>query len=176
MVRTAWAILAVLMSVLLPAAAATHVALQGIDDQIVVPDHSSLVFERFDKDNITVHFTGKTELAGTYYYGAQAIDDGSNSMSVYFRPDRTSMVRLPAFRDHGRPDDIFVTNPAAFVRAVLPRMKTRPTKSYASGHVTIIVDRFEASIECDAPNFSARFVSVVAPAPMRMAQMPDSGC
>ncbi|MFL5237147.1 MAG: hypothetical protein ACJ8EL_06010 [Rhizomicrobium sp.] len=43
--------------------------------------------------------------------------------------------------------------------------------------MTIIADDYKTTIECDAANFSARFVSVVKP-PIRVAAAPTSeeGC
>ena len=170
-------LLTVFIAVQSAGAAAHHIALPGIEDSIVIPDGSPLVFKSFDKDAITVHFSGSVTLSGTYYSGNNVYDDASSDKAVYFKPDRASMARLPYFHVHGRPDDIFVMNPIAFARAVVLH-GTVPRKSapYATGQVTIVVDRFEASIECDAPSFSARFVSVVKPAPVRMAAMPDTGC
>lgn len=75
---------------------------------------------------------------------------------------------------------IVITNGAAFARAVLTKSQrsrlTRKGATYASGNATIVVDRFEASIECDAPNFTARFVSVVRPDRIALTAAPDIGC
>lgn len=168
-------VLAALLAV--QSGAATHVALPSIQESIVIPDGSSLAFRSFDKDNIAVHFSGRIELSGIYFYGDNVFDSPDNGKAVYFKPDRASMARLPYFIQRGRPDDIFLSNPAAFARAVVPHgMTMRKAAPYATGHITIIVDRFEASIECDAPNYTARFVSVVKPAPVRFAAIPDIGC
>jgi len=179
MSRARWIapILAALLAVQSAGGAATHVALPSIQESIIIPGGSPLTFKSFDKDAITAHFAGQIQLSGTYYYGNLVYQDASNDKAAYFRPDAASMARLPYFKEHGRPDDIFLSNPAAFERAVVPSgTKMRKSAPYATGHITIIVDQFEASIECDAPNFSARFVSIVTPAPVRMAAMPDTGC
>ncbi len=178
MARLVASVLAALLAVSSAGAAPTRVALPGFDESVVIPDGSPLAFQSFDKDSITVRFTGSIRLSGTYYYGSNVYEDATSDKAVYFKPNRASLERLPSFRQHGRPDDIFVTNPEAFRRAVVQSGDPPPRKSapYATGHITIVVDRFEASIECDAPNFSARFVSVVKPAPVRFAAMPDTGC
>ena len=48
---------------------------------------------------------------------------------------------------------------------------------YLSGHVDIWVDKFEAIVECDAPNFDAHFLRIAQP-PKRLAaaNVPDGGC
>jgi hypothetical protein len=177
MIRLLASFLAALLTAQTAGAAATHVALPSIQESIVIPDGSTLAFKSFDKAAITVHFAGQVQLSGTYYFGNNVYEDASSGQAAYFKPDPASMARLPYFKERGRPDDIFLSNPAAFQRAVV-RHGTVPRKStpYATGHITIIVDRFEASIECDAPSFPARFVSVVKPAPVRMAATPDTGC
>jgi hypothetical protein len=151
-------------------------------DTILVPAESTLHFHAFDQDG-TAKFDGPIEMSGTYYYGANAIDDGqAPEMTLYFMPDKATAAHLPRFKTRGQPDEIYLSNAEAFTREVIPRdqlmrvSKSRSAK-YISGHIDIWVDRFEAGIECDAPFFNAHFLSVAHKSMMlAMADLPDVGC
>jgi hypothetical protein len=150
-------------------------------DTILIPDHSSLHFRAFGPEN-AVEFDGPIELTGTWYFGDNPYNDTNTpDLSLYFVPDKASLARLPRFATRGQPGDIFLTNPAAFLDAVVSREDRAKVQKkgakYLSGKIDIWVDKFEAGIECDAPYFNARFLRVAKP-PLRMALtgMPDEGC
>lgn len=150
-------------------------------DSIVIPAGSTLRFQQFDRDG-TAKFAGSAVLSGTYYYGANAMEDGTaGEPTVYFVPDETTKARLPYFRERGAPAEIYISNPKAFVKAAIPRQRVagfvaNRTK-YLSGKIDIRVDQFEAGIECDAPFFNARFAALAHP-PLKvaLADLPDAGC
>jgi hypothetical protein len=145
-------------------------------DTVVVPDGTGLRFRKFDDTNQAI-FTGRLTLTGTYYYGPSAIDDGTNSLMLYFRPDKASAARIPYLKIRGRPDDMVLTNDAAFARAALSREGlARVKKSYATGTITVTIDTISAGVVCDGPSWTARFVSAKKPVEVKFGPMPDTGC
>jgi len=94
-------------------AAPVSVPLPDKADIVIVPDGSGLKFRKFDDMSQAV-FTGQLTLSGTYYYGPNAIDDGTNSLTLYFRPDKPSAARMPYLKSRGKPEDMVLTNDAAF--------------------------------------------------------------
>jgi hypothetical protein len=127
-------------------------------------------------------FQGKIALSGTYYYGANAMQGGTaGEPTLYFVPDRPTKAQRPSFRERGTPAEIYISNPNTFIRAAVPQQ--RPSQlvpnrgKYLSGKIDIWVDHFEAGIECDAPFFNARFVSVARRTlKIALATLPDVGC
>lgn len=157
-------------------AAPVSIALPDKADTVIVPDGSGLRFKKFDEDSQAV-FTGQLTLSGVFYYGPNAIDDGTNSLTLYFRPDKASAARMPYLKSRGKPDDMVLTNDTAFAHAVLSRDGlARVKKSYATGTITVTVDTVSAGIVCDGASWTARFVSVVKPVPVKFGPMPESGC
>jgi len=159
----------------------TTIAIPENGDAIILPPGSALHFRAFGAEH-AVEFAGPIELTGTYYYGDNQYNDtGTPDLSLYFVPDKASLARLPHFKLRGQPGDIYLTNPAAFLDAVIPKDRRAAVQKkgakYLSGKVDIWVDQFEAGIECDAPYFNARFLRVAQP-PLRVAltNMPDEGC
>lgn len=159
----------------------TTIAIPENGDAIILPPGSALHFRAFGAEH-AVEFAGPIELTGTYYYGDNQYNDtGTPDLSLYFVPDKASLARLPHFKLRGQPGDIYLTNPAAFLDAVIPKDQRAAVQKkgakYLSGKVDIWVDQFEAGIECDAPYFNARFLRVAQP-PLRVAltNMPDEGC
>ncbi len=133
-------------------------------DAIVVPQDGPLVFERFvDRD--TARFRGRFLLAGTWYYGDRGMaDDPVATLELNFVPDAAVAKHLPHWRDRGGPSRILITNGAAFAgdavgkETIAALVKHRERK--VSGRAAIWVDRFEATIQCDTPLYSARFLAV----------------
>jgi hypothetical protein len=144
-------------------------------DSIVLPDNSTLRFRAFDTEG-TAKFDGAVELSGTYYYGDTELDDDTKETALYLKPDAVTKARLPHFKTRGFPDFIYLSNSAAFAKAVIAKASIKKGK-VVSGKIDIMADRAEAGIQCDTPYFNARFVSVAHP-PMRVANtdMPDVDC
>lgn len=144
---------------------------------IIIPAGSKLELLPFKSDmGPLAEFRGQFTLSGTYL-----VDSYDPETSAIFFPDKKSVNSLPYWRDRSRPTEIYINNGMAFADAVLPQDKLRMVKagtlSAVRGRVTIIADSFSTSIECDAANYSARFVSVVRP-DRQIAAIPseDEGC
>jgi hypothetical protein len=168
-----------------PAGAASGrrvIALPNSVDTVIIPESSTLHFRSLTTDN-TVKFDGPIEVSGTYYYGENVYDDGSPTAApmLYFVLDKASLARLPRFGTRGQPGELYFTNENDLTKAIVPPADAKAAAhkgaKYASGKADIWVDHFEAGIECDAPNFTAHFLSVAHP-PMRvaLAAQPDVGC
>lgn len=161
--------------------AETTITIKENGDAIILPPGSPLHFRAFGAEH-AVEFAGPIELTGTYYYGDnQHNDTNTPDLSLYFVPDKASLARMPHFKLRGQPGDIYLTNPEAFLDAVIPKADRAAVRKkgakYLSGKVDIWVDQFEAGIECDAPYFNARFLRVAhAPLRVALANMPDEGC
>ena len=158
------------------------IALPDRADTIILPASSSLHFRAITKDN-TVTFDGPVEVSGTYYYGDNVYDDGTATVVplLYLVLDKVSLARLPRFGTRGQPGELYFTNQNDLARAIVPpadaKAAMRKGGKYASGKADIWVDRFQAGIECDAPNFTAHFLSVAHPSlHMALAMQPDVGC
>ena len=158
------------------------IALPDNADTIVIPAASTLHLRGVTKD-YTVNFDGPVEISGTYYYGADVYDDGGSSTDpvLYLVLDKASLARLPRFGTRGQPGELYLTNEKDFAKAVIPpddmKAALRRGGKYAAGKADIWVDKFQASIECDAPNFTAHFLSVAhAPLRVALANAPDVGC
>jgi hypothetical protein len=149
-------------------------------DSVIIPAGSALRFRAFDQEG-TAKFDGAIELSGTYYYGDNALDDGTTERTLNLFPDAATKARIPHFKDRGLPDAIWLEGADAFASAVISKDQLaalhRKGAKNVAGHIDIMVDKFEMGIECDAPTISAHFLSVVQ-RPMRVASkdQPDTGC
>jgi hypothetical protein len=147
------------------------------NEAMILPAGSPMRLVSFPRDFYsTAAFRGQFTLSGKYEIGA----DSDNTVATVW-PDEQSRKLLPYWRLHGGPRGIDVSNAEAFAEAVIPREMLQKLKAgkmpSVRGRVTIVADDYKSTIECDAANFSARFVSVVKP-PVRVAAKPTSeeGC
>jgi hypothetical protein len=129
---------------------------------IVIPAQSALrlVSSLSPNDDIQAAFRGRFTLSG--FYKVEGYGDDS---SLIMWPDKKSREMLPHWQDRDVPEEMDISNAWAFSRAVVPKDKLQKLKSgkisSVRGHVTIIADQYETSIDCDVVSVSARFVSVV---------------
>jgi hypothetical protein len=157
-------------------AAPVSIALPDKADTVIVPDGTGLKFKKFDEENQAV-FAGQLTLTGVFYYGPNEIEDGTNSLTFYFRPDKASAARMPYLKTRGKPADMVLTNDALFAKTILSAgERTRAKKTYVIGTITVTVDTVSAGVICDAASWTARFVSAVRPVKIAFGPMPESGC
>lgn len=143
---------------------------------IVIPAASPLVIKSIGRNQeATVDFTGSFTLSGDY-----ALDVSEDEYYLRMWPDKKSRTALPYWRDRGAPQEIYISNAQAFAEAVLsePRLAQLKTQKDPTvrGHVTIIADDYNASIECDATNFSARFVALEKEVRIAAKQRSEAEC
>lgn len=113
-------------------------------------------------------FRGRFVMSGTYHYGFLShnpqADSEYNVPELYFLPDAKLATRLPYWKQRKRVHEIRFRNPDAFANAIIPTdelEKLRRRKIFSvSGRASIVVDDYQASVECDYPTYSVSFVSV----------------
>jgi len=135
-------------------------------EALIVPADSPVKFTHFDKYGVA-HFTGRFVLTGTYFIeGCEQDCPGfdENDLDVDVFPDPELEAHLPHWKVHNndismsiRPERKLlglITNSQQ--RAALTNGKANDIR----GHISIVVEDFETSLECDSANFSARYVGL----------------
>lgn len=160
-------------------------------DKIVIPADSPVSFAAIGKNQYrqdSASFQGRFLLVGTYYYGDSDLNDsgGGNGSSyqfapqAYIIPDDKVAARLPHFAVRGGQRPIFITNPEVFAKAAVSQAAQRQVAcrncGVASAHIAIWVDQFSAQIQCDAPDYEVRFLSVYKPVRVALVARPERGC
>jgi hypothetical protein len=115
-----------------------------------------------------VSFKGRFVVSGTYHYGYITDDPDADSdygtLELYFIPDKAIAARLPYWAQRGHVHEIWFVNRDAFVKAVISSeeieaLKQRKTMS-VKGRVSVVVERYQASVECDYPSYAVSFVAL----------------
>jgi len=160
--------------------------MNGLD--YIVPENSPVAFSKLG-DFTTAYFDGRFTLTGQYFFGntshaitESADTDAWHGLELYFVPDKAYRQNLP--HTAGRVvKEIWFKNNDDFVRAAIPSnvvAKVRATPGYtASGRASIIVEGYEASVECDYSAYSVHFASLSGMAKgLRVAQraLEEHGC
>lgn len=135
------------------------------DTAFAVSASSPLKLKSSDADGL--HFSGEVRLTGTYVYGR--LSDPEPGMdpfapTFYFAPDAASQALLPYWKERGPVRGIFFDNSEVFRQTVLDpalaaQVDAGKAKS-ATGPVTIWIDTYSATIVCDMPTYTARFLRV----------------
>jgi hypothetical protein len=154
---------------------------EGAGANYVLPENSPVQFVSMGDYGTSMHIKGSFVLTGTYHYGYMAEDSGG-SLDLYLTPDKKSAGLLPYWQDRGAPEQIRFDNPEKFVSSVIPAADLKKLKAKSSlslsGKASVLVKDYEASIDCDTPNYSVTFVSVQE-IPKRLASrslLSDEGC
>jgi len=131
----------------------------GLDYSI--PISSPVRFATIDRNSVAF-FRGRFVMSGTYHYGYVSSFPNAD-LELYFIPDKASADRLPYWAERGHVHEIWFTNQDAFVREVIPsaevvNLKSKRTLS-VSGKVEIVAEYYQASVECDYPDYAVSFVT-----------------
>lgn len=100
---------------------------------------------------------------------------------MYLVLDPASRGLLPYWKNRPGDGSISILNVADFVRAAVPppmleKLKAKKTGSL-SGHISIVADNYQATIVCDAPDYSVRFVGLAGTAVAALNSAPAGiGC
>jgi hypothetical protein len=152
-------------------------------EALVIPPDSPVQFRGFDKQG-AAHFNGRFTVSGSFTYGCELecnppIKEWQENFVV--TPDPALAKRLPHFKLRNGATRLYVTQATRLTSTFgtpAKRVALRSGKlANLHGRVSIVVDGFEASIVCDGPNYTARFVAVAKPA--KLAASPDKteyGC
>lgn len=147
-----------------------------------VPKGSPLKPGKDDMDG--VHFTGSVRVTGSYFYGhanSYVPDSGDFEPNLYFKPDLASRALLPYWFERGQVQGFRLSNPGAFLRAAIApqlvaKVKSRKLKS-VTGKLTIWIDDYVATGECDGPVYTARFQRIErAPLAIAHGYVDPIGC
>jgi hypothetical protein len=164
------------------APAAQVIPFRKYHESITVPAHSPVKFQRFDQYD-RARFIGRFVLEGTFVLDCRYCEPGykDNELSLSIVPDRSIAARLPHWKVHGDNMEIDITDAARFIRTISsPSERKRllsgklTEKSDIKGRAALVVDQFEAGLDCESANYSARFVAIATRA-KRDQVAPDGG-
>jgi hypothetical protein len=158
---------------------ATLVPLGKYDEALVIPANSPVTFQHFGQYYDSAEFTGRFLLEGTFILDCDYCEPGykDNQLRLNIIPDAAIAASLPHWKRHDNDIAITITDAGRFIDAI---SKSTERKALLSGklteirgHAAIIVDRYEAGLECDSANYTARFVAVAKPP--RIAKIEPKG-
>jgi hypothetical protein len=124
-------------------------------------------------------------LVGRFSYGCEFCDQGDirqDDLELKIEPDQALRRRLPRWKLRGGGDmAIYVSGSERLERTIGTAIERKALLDGKlpdlHGRIALVVDRYEAAIECDSPSYSAHFVSVaMRPKVARNEQYHDFGC
>jgi hypothetical protein len=155
----------------------------GEDEALIVPAASPVHFIRYDEGHVA-HFRGRFVLTGTFIYGCDIECDpplAKDEVNGSIIPDRDVAARLPHWKVHSNDIRIFLDGGDRLAaQVVTPGERAAIYAGKVDNirkHVSIIVDDFNATLECDSATYGARFVSLATPPKIAMTKLDgDYGC
>jgi hypothetical protein len=164
------------------APAPTYVPLGKYDEGVVIPANSPVAFQRFDQYD-SARFSGRFVLEGVFVLDCDYCEPGykDNQIRLSIIPDPAIARRLPHWKVHDNDLAIIITNAGSFMRSVSTPTQRKLLLSgkldEVRGRAAIVVDRFEASLNCDSADYSARFVAIAKPPRIARVEITcDFGC
>ena len=155
----------------------------GSDEALIVPAASPVRFVRFDESRVA-HFQGQFVLTGTFIYGCDIECESPVSKDEVHGsivPDPDTAARLPHWKN--RSDDMRISltgDDRLAAQVISPSEQAAVLAGKVDNirkHVSIVVDDFNATIECDSASYGANFVSLATPAKVAVARLDgDYGC
>jgi hypothetical protein len=159
-----------------------YVPLGKYGEAVVIPSGSPVKFHHFDQYDSAL-FSGKFVLEGVFVLDCDFCEPGykDNEIRLSIVPDPAIAGRLPRWKVHREDVSIVITNAAAFLRAVSTPTQRKLLLSgkldEVRGRAAIVVDQYEAHLDCDSANYSARFVAIAKPPKVAKAKVKgDFGC
>jgi hypothetical protein len=142
-----------------------------------VPVGSPVRFDSFGQYG-TAKFNARFEIQGAYHYGYLTHNPESDAsygaLQLTFDPDLSYVAKLPFWQGFQKPTHIEISNPGDFARALIApgvTEKLRRKEIFSvSGRARIRVTDYKTWLECDYSHYSFRFVAVLQPRPVRLAQ------
>ena len=155
----------------------------GYGEALIVPAASPVAFVGFDKE-LVARFRGRFVLTGTFVYGCDIECEpplAKNDVRGSIVPDPEVAASLPHWKVRATDIRIILNGGERLAAQVLtPGERAAIFAGKADSvrkHVSIVVDNFNTTIECDSPTFSADFVSLAKPAKLATAKLGgDYGC
>jgi hypothetical protein len=163
------------------------IPLPGDDaEALVVPAASPVRFAGFNKSGdqaYGAHFSGRFVVEGTFVLDCNFCEPGvkDNQLSLSIVPDASTAARLPHWKVHDNEIAIGITRADSFIRTIsTPEERSRLLSGkldQIKGRATLVLDHFEADLDCDSADYSARFVAVAkAPVRDKVELAGDYGC
>lgn len=164
------------------APAPAYIPLGKYDEGVVVPADSPVKFRHFEHYD-TARFSGRFVLEGVFILDCDYCEPGykDNQIRLSIVPDPAIAARLPHWKVHDNDIAIVIANAASFLRAVSTPTQRELLLSgkldEVRGRAAIVVDQYEASLECDSADYSARFVAIAKPPIIAKAELKGNfGC
>ena len=166
------------------APAPQEIPLDNYGEALVIPAASPVRLLRFNKQHAAASFRGRFVLTGMFVYGCDiecelplAKDDVHGSII----PDPDAAARLPHWKIRNNDMRIYLHGwDRLAAQVVTPDERAAIFAGKVDSirkHVSIVVDDFNASIECDSASYDARFISLAKPPTVAMAMLAgDYGC
>ena len=166
-----------------PAAKPTEIEwLPGGDEAIVIPAESPVHFKGFNKDHYAT-FRGRFVLAGTFVYGCNVECEPPQQADweADLIPDPAMAAALPHWKLRNGDLLIYLVDGERLAKQIVTGKERAALMAGkipdVRRHVAIVVDDFQAGIECDSAFYSARFIAVATPAQIASAKVqPNYGC
>jgi len=162
--------------------APTYVPLGKYDEAMVIPADSPVTFRHFDQYDSAL-FGGRFVLEGVFVLDCDYCEPGykDNEIRLSIIPDPAIAARLPHWKIHDNDIAILITNAGSFMRAVSTPDQRRLLLSgkldQVRGRAAIVVDQYEASLNCDSADYSAHFVAIARPPKIAKVDFKgDFGC
>lgn len=164
------------------AAGPSYIPLGKYDEGLVIPANSPVMFQHFDQYD-SAQFRGTFVLEGVFVLDCDFCEPGykDNEIRLSIIPDPAIAARLPHWKKHDNDIAIVITNAGSFMRAVSTPDQRRLLLSgkldEVRGRAAIVVDQYEASLDCDSADYSARFVAIAQPPKIAKVEFKgDFGC
>jgi hypothetical protein len=158
----------------------------GYGEAIIVPAGSPVRLARFNKEGseyVGARFDGRFVVEGTFVLDCNYCEPGENDnqLSLNLVPDAAISSRLPHWKVHNNQIAIDVMGADSFIRTISTADERRRLLSgeldEIRGRTTLVLDHFEAGLDCDSADYSARFVAVArAPIRKKLELAGDFGC
>ncbi|HET6941628.1 MAG TPA: hypothetical protein VFH89_05665 [Sphingomicrobium sp.] len=158
--------------------AATYIPVGKYNEAIVMPAGTPLKLDRIEFDDRAL-FSGRLVIEGTWVLDCDYCEPGQkdNELRLSMVPDTATIARLPRWKRHDNDIRIDLADADRFIRSVSTVDERKRlhagTLLEIRGHAAIMVDHYEATLECDAASYSARFVDVAQVA--KRANLPTDG-
>ena len=168
--------LATLAIAAMPAVKSVPVGKYG--EAILIPASSPVRIQSIEHDD-RVRFRGRFIVEGRWVLNCDWCERGQKDNELYLSiiPDAATVARLPRWKNHNNDIRIDLTNADAFIRKVSTADERKRllagTLTDIRGHAAIVVDNYEAALECDSASYSARFVGTAQT--VRRADLPTDG-
>jgi hypothetical protein len=155
-------------------------------EALVVPRNSLVRFAAFNKSGDQAYgarFNGRFVVEGTFVLDCNYCEPGEkdNQLNLTIVPDAPTAARLPHWKVHDNDIAIDITDADSFIRTISTADERRRLLSgeldEIRGRATLVLDHFEADLDCDSADYSARFVAVAkAPVRQKLELAGDYGC